>query len=301
MVKRKTESDQHRSADPAEKSNKTENIIGCLIFFLVGGFLFIAYFPGFMAYRAQGRREIAFPYLEKIHSSLRAYSENHPLNLFPAEMPHYEASRQIAGAAGQTLPAEQSETKIERLDYETNNRKDYLLRVGIEGNDSHFFVLYPGAIMEVSEIDRIDDDLAMQAIKMLLNMDRALEENNVAGYMRHYSPNAAVKIRHTIYKRASSASKQKRLKNVSYDDLNIYFQSLADFYSEARPGRRKREDVLFDQDGRNWKLHSSYAEEGIHKGKPYRIEGRSMFVLSPFDPPRFVRSDHSYASIYLGL
>ena len=147
-----------------KSKNRTKNYVGCLIILIVGGFLFIAYFPGYLAYRDQGKRQYAFTFIETIHASLKIYSDKQPNNLFPEEINSYEVLRQLVIDAGKSIPKNQTDTKIEYLKYETADRKTYILRLNIEDNVSHFYILYPDGIIKTYKHDQIDDKNVMEQI-----------------------------------------------------------------------------------------------------------------------------------------
>ena len=67
---------------------------------------------------------------------------------------------------GKSIPENQNKTKIDHIKYETADRKTYILRLNIEGNNQHFYILYPGGIIETCNFDEIDDKNVMALISV---------------------------------------------------------------------------------------------------------------------------------------
>ncbi len=287
--------------NPKNKSKKkgcieTVDLIGCLIFLIMWGFIFTLFYPSYLVYQDQGKREFALPFIKTIQSSLRIYSEQQPNNLFPSEINDYEVLCQIVNKAGKSIPKIQADTKIEYFRYEATDRKSYILNIHIEDNKLFFFTLYPDGILEVRNLDQIGDS-AMELVGTILNMDRALQENDMTEYFKYYSPDATIHIRHKAYKGHRPVISERE--SIVHEDLELYFDSLLEFYSNTFIEYRKRKDISISKKEQYWEVHSSYIEEGTIKGKKYRKDGQNIYSVDLSERPNYIVNDKSYASIYL--
>jgi hypothetical protein len=281
------------------KKPRSKLEIGCLLVFLgFFGFLLLAYGPGFLAYQEQKKRHSAKLYLETIRSSLKIYSEEQPDKSFPAEMNSYEDITEIVNDAGKSIPSNQADAEIESFQYETEDQKSFILYIKIEDNDRHFFVVYPDSIIEGIRYDPIDTESAMELVRTLLYMDRALIERDPAGYLGYYSSKATIGVEHTTYKGRVRFEKNV-VKSIVYEELDSYSRSLMDAYSNRFPKYRKREDIFIEKSGENWEVHSGYIEEGTIQERKYREEGRTKYEVSPSKRPDCVLRDDSFAFVHL--
>jgi hypothetical protein len=284
-----------------KRKNKAKNSIGCLIILLIGGYYFIAYFPGFLDYRDKLKRQFAFPFIETIHSSLKTYSDIEPNNLFPEEIKSYEMLRQLIIDAGKSIPKNQADTKIDYLLYETTDRKTYILRINIKNNDKYFYILYPSGIIETYKYDQIDDKNVMELIRTLLYMDQALILRNISAYISNYSSRPIISIKQNFYKGLSTEKNRKKTNSESYENLTAYINFLEKFYSMTLPKSRKRNEISIKKGGPDWELHSSYIEEGTFEGKKYVKEGRTIQTITLSKKAKCIVADKSLASIYMPL
>ena len=255
--------------------------------------------PGYLAFQKQKKREFALPFMKTIHSSLKIFSEKQPKNLFPTELNDYEVLRQIVNDVGKSIPENQADTKIDYFKYETTDRNHYILRINIEDNTTHFFILYPDGIIEVYKNDPIDDKSVMELVRTILFMDRALIEKDVAEYLKYYQSDASIHIKDKTYKGRPTDKNYKELKSIIYEDMDSYSNSLLDFYSNSLPEYRKREKIFIKKNEQNREVHSGYIEEGTINGQRYRKNGRSMYEIKLFKRPKYIVNDKSFAFIYL--
>jgi hypothetical protein len=215
------------------------------------------------------------------------------------EVNNYEAIRQIVSGAGQSIPENQTDTRIDDFQYETTAQESYILRVNIDDNDRYFFTLYPDGIIEICKHDPIDTKLAMEFVRMLLYMDRALKERELTEYFSYYATQATIHISHKTYKGSRPDFTSKELTSIVCEDLDVYTESLTDFYINAFPEYRKREEIFIEGNDQNWEVHSSYIEEGTIEGQKYRKDGRSIYGIALSERPKYIVSDESFAFIYL--
>lgn len=272
--------------------------IGCLIPLIICGYYFIAYFPGFLAYQDQMKRRSALPFIETIHSALNTYSEKQPNNLFPEEINGYEALRQLVTYEGKSIPKNQNDTTIDHVKYETADRKTYILRFNIKDNDQHFYILYPGGIIQTYKFDELDDKKAMAIIGTLLNMDRALLIKNTSEYVSFYSSDATISIKQIFYKGLRTDKNRKEIKSESYEDLASYTSSLEKFYNTTLPKLRKRNEIGIYKNETDWEVHSTYIEEGTLGKKKYIKDGRNIYTITLNKKPISVIDDKSHAFIH---
>jgi hypothetical protein len=272
--------------------------IGCLVFLIIGGFFFLAYFPGFLAYQDQKKREFALPFMETIQSSLKIYSEKQPNDLFPSEINNYDVLCQIVNNAGKSIPKIQADTKIDYFKYETTDRKSYILRIFIEDNDYHFFTVYPDGIIEVSK-EVLSVDAVMELVRTTLYMDRALQEKDMTEYFKYYSPDAYLRITHTTYQGHRPPLNRNELESIIHADLDLYSDSLMKFYRSTSVKFRKRERMSIRRNGQLWEVSSDYSEEGTKKGKKYLKDGGSRYSIALSESSNHIVNDRSNASIYL--
>ena len=265
---------------------------------MIGGFFFLAYFPGFLAYQEQKKRQASFPFIKTIHASLKTYSDNQPNNLFPEEIKSYKILRQLVIETGKSIPEDQADTKIDYLKYETSDRKNYILRLNIEDNVNHFYILYPDGIIETSIHDQIDDKAVMELIRTLLYMDRAILSRNISLCSKYYTSSASISITHNSYQGRPIDKNKKNINLTSYKEFTSYINSLEDFYSNTSAKHRKRDEIYIARNGTNWEVHSNYIEEGTFRGKMYIKDGRTMYTIMLSKKPNYIVGDKSFASIY---
>jgi hypothetical protein len=267
-------------------------------FVLIPGIYYFTYYPGYVAFQEQKKREFSLPFIETIHTSLKTHSDKQPNNLFPEEIDGYETLRQLVLSEGNSIPENQKDTKIDYINYETVDRKTYNLRINIEDNEQYFFVLYPGGIIEANSFKTIDDKDVMETIRILLNMDRALLTKNTSEYVSFYSSNATISIKEDIHEKPKTNKNIKKIKSESYENLASYASSLDKFYNTSLPKLRKRNEIFIERSGQDWEIHSSYIEEGTIGGKKYTKDGRTLYTIAINEKPIRVIDDKSYASIY---
>lgn len=272
--------------------------IGCLIILLFFGYLFVAYFPGYLAYKDQQKRRLALPYVETIHTSLKTYSDKQTNNLFPEKIDGYEALRLIVKYEGKSIPENQNETKIDHIKYETSDRKTYILRLKIKDNNQHFYILFPGGIIETYKNDEIDDNHMMALIRTLLNMDRALFLKDISEYVSLYSLDANISIKNTFYNGLSTEKNRRKIRSENYEDFSSYANSLEKFYNTALPKLRKRNEIRIYRNDTGWEVHSDYIEEGKLGGEKYIKDGLTLYTISLNKKPISIIGDKSFASIY---
>jgi hypothetical protein len=305
-----TEEDGQGSSEKQQKWHTVSSKrLGCLLFIIfggIGGFLFTAYFPGYLAHRDRMKRRQCMPFIEAIQSSLQIYSETHSEKLFPLEVRNYEAIRQIVSNAGKSIPNSQTDAMIDYFRYETTKGKSYILHIIIEGDDQHFFTLYPHGIIEVSAIDQIDTESAMGLVRALLYMDRAIKDRDAAKYLAYYSPEAPISIKRKTYKGEPYSGDE--VSSAVYDDLSSYSKGLTDFYSNAFPEHREREEIFISRQEQHWgvvsshtdwEISSGYTEEGTIQGQKYLENGQSIYGMALSKSPQCIVSDESFSFIYL--
>jgi hypothetical protein len=303
MIEKYSEKQPPPNGRPKKDINKAKNRSGCLILMFIGlflgyiAFIFTAYFPGFIAYRQEGIRKFAFPYIETIHHSLTMYSNQQSKNLFPAEINNYEVLSQIVNNAGKSIPNNQADTKISYFEYETTDRNNYILQINIEKNTSHFFILYPDGIIEVQ--GPTDDKSVMELVKTLLFMDRALIDNNIAEYLKYYQSDTFFHIEDKTYKGRPTDKNYKNFKSIVYKDMDTYSNSILNFYSNKVPEYRKRSEIYVSKNEQNWEVHSSYIEEGTFKGQKYLKDGRNIYKIAFSKSHKYIINDESFTFIYL--
>jgi hypothetical protein len=298
-------SDKHPlpNGRPKKDINKAKNRSGCLILMFIGlflgyiAFIFTAYLPGFIAYRQEWIRKFTFSIIETIHHSLTMYSNKHPKNLFPAEINNYEVLSQIVNDAGKSIPNNQADAKISYFKYETTDINHYILQINIEKNTSHFFILYPDGIVEVQA--PTDDKSVIELVKILLFMDRALKENKIAEYLKYYQPDTIFHIEDNTYKGRPTDKNYKNFKSIVYEDMDLYSNSLLNFYSNTVPEYRKRSEISVRKNKQNWEVHSSYIEEGTIKGQKYLKDGRNIYEIALYKSQKYIVNDKSFTFIYL--
>ena len=271
-----------------------------IIFFfvLIAGIYYFTYYPGYVAFQEQKKREFSLPFIETIHASLKTYSDKQPNNLFPEEIDGYETLRQLVISEGNSIPENQNDTKIDYINYETVDRKTYILRINIEDNKQYFFILYPGGIIEANSFVTIEDKNVMETIRTLLNMDRALLMKNTSDYVSFYSSDATISIKEDFHEKTKTNKNKKKVKSESYEDLASYAGSLEKFYNTSLPKLRKRNEIFIERSGQDWEVHSGYIEEGTIGGENYTKDGRTLYTLNLSKNPIRVINDKSFASIY---
>jgi hypothetical protein len=269
-----------------------------LFFVLVSGIYYFTYYPGYVAFQEQKKREFSLPFIETIHTSLKTYSDKQPNNLFPEEINGYKTLRQLVISEGKSIPENQNETKIDYIDYETVDRKTYILRINIEDNEQYFFVLYPGGIIEAFSVNTIDDKNVKETIRTLLNMDRALLTKNTSEYVSFYSSDATISIKENIHEKPKTNKNIKKIKSESYEDLGSYASSFEKFYNTSLPTLRKRNRIYIEGNGPDWKVNSGYIEEGTIGGENYTKDGQTLYTFALNKSPIRVIGDKSFAFIY---
>lgn len=298
MIEKHTENQSPKGRSQKDKK-KAKNRLGCLILILIGLYFLIVHYPGFIAYEKHKKRASVIPFMKTIHSSLKIYAEKQQKNLFPEKIGDYGVLRQMVSDADKSIPKNQADTKIEYFQYETTDRNDYILRINIEGEATHFFVLYPAGIIEIIKHDPISDNSVMELVKMLLFMDRALQKKDAAEYFKYYQPDASIHITYKTYRGHQTDKNRKELKSIVYEDMESYSNSLLDFYSNTFLEYRKREEIFIKRKEQKWEVHSGYIEEGITNGQKYSTDGRSMYEITFSQRPKYIVNDKSYALIYL--
>jgi hypothetical protein len=278
---------------------KVLNSLVCLIFILIGLFYFTAYFPGFLAYQDQKKREIALPFIETIYASLKIYSDKQPENLFPKEINNYGDLSRLVNEAGKYIPKNQNDTKIDYLHYETTDRKNFILSLTIESNDMHFFIVYPEGIITITNLASIEYSSAMELIRTLLKMDLALLKRKVPIYLSYYKSYTSINIISKSYKVRRTDKNREILSSNSYVDLESYSSSMINFYSRAFPNYRKRDEIFINKEGKYLNLHSSYIEEGIINEEKYLKEGRNIYKMELLKRSPYIGDDKSFYSIYM--
>lgn len=150
-----------------KKKNSGMGILGLFVFTAIALTFSLMYVPGYLAYRAEIKRRTACPFIAMIHKSLNGYSETESHHLFPLKIENYGVLSHLVSSQGGLLPEKQSDTKIDSFQYETNDRKSYLLRINIRGNEQYFYVLLPMGIIEIAKFDSIDDEPIMNLVRRI--------------------------------------------------------------------------------------------------------------------------------------
>ena len=132
--------------------NKTKNRLGCLILILIGLFLFVAYFPGFLAYRERGHLATAEHCARTIQKALAAYKENQANKGYPVEISDWHTFSELAAAKGLNFPGTLSEADIITFHYESIDGSEYklILEIDLPENTSleRFLLVTPNEITQ---------------------------------------------------------------------------------------------------------------------------------------------------------
>ena len=116
--------------------NKTKNRLGCLILILFGLFVFIAYFPGFLAYREEGHLKKAENTARIIQEALAAYKKSQTNRRYPLKISNWKTLSELAAAQGINLPSTLLDAKIKAFRYESVDGTDYLLTIDVDLPDN---------------------------------------------------------------------------------------------------------------------------------------------------------------------
>lgn len=132
--------------------NKAKNRLGCLILILIGLFLFVAYFPGFLAYRERGRLATAEHCARTIQKALAAYKENQANRGYPVVISDWHTFSELAAKKGLNLPGTPSEAEIITFHYESIDGSEYklILEIDLPENTSldRFLLVTPNEITQ---------------------------------------------------------------------------------------------------------------------------------------------------------
>lgn len=117
---------------------------------LIGLFLFVAYFPGFLAYRERGRLTTAEHCARTIQKALVGYKENHANQRFPVNISNWHTFSELAATKALNLPSTPSDAKINMFHYESVDGSDYqlILEIDLPQNNSleRFLLVTPNEI-----------------------------------------------------------------------------------------------------------------------------------------------------------
>jgi len=150
MIEKYTEKQPPPKGRSQKDINKAKNRLGCLILILIGLFLFVAYFPGFLAYRERGRLATAESCARTIQKALSAYKENQANQRYPVNISDWHTFSELAATKGLNLPGTPSDAEINTFHYESVDGSDYQLILAIDLPDNtsteRFLLVTPNEI-----------------------------------------------------------------------------------------------------------------------------------------------------------
>ena len=152
MIEKYTEKKPSQKDRSKKEISKSKNRLGFLILILIGLFLFVAYFPGFLAYRERGRLASVEHYARTIQKALDAYKENQANQLYPMSISDWQTFSKLAGKIGLNLPGTTSDAEIITFHYESVDGSEYklILEIDLPENTSieRFLLVTPNEITQ---------------------------------------------------------------------------------------------------------------------------------------------------------